>query len=90
MKKYNFAIFLLCCLVSSCVHTDVDINGNLSGVVTSSSTKKPIEACAVIIDDGALHSVENGLLENALANAKVLVESMCKAVLPDYTVIFEN
>lgn len=41
-------------------------------------------------ENGATHSIENGLMENALDNAKVLVESMCKSVLPDYTVIFVN
>ncbi len=35
------------------------------------------------------HATKQGLFDNALENAKIIIENMCKMVLPDYTVVFE-
>lgn len=56
---------------------------NPSSIMTSNELFKKIE------EDGEKHSVENGLLENAIQNARVLIENTCKAVFPGYTVLFE-
>lgn len=71
MKKVLMFLPIIIVLLSGCVHTEVDVHGNLSGVVTSAGTDAPIEACAVIIDDGAMHSVVTDaqgrfLVENVL------------------------
>lgn len=35
---------------------------------------------------GEQHSIENGLLDNALLNAKTIIENICKAQIPEYKV----
>ena len=37
-------------------------------------------------ESGKKHAIENGLLDNALMNAKTIIENICKAQHPDYIV----
>lgn len=70
MKKVLGYLTFIILTLTGCVHTDVDVLGNMSGVITSANTGDPIEACAVIIDDGAMHSVVTD------ANGRYVVENV--------------
>lgn len=47
------------------------------------------DAYATIASNAQEKALSNGILENAIDNAKILVEASCKAVLPNHEVIFE-
>lgn len=43
-----------------------------------------------ILTDAENHTVQRGLTDNAIENAKTLIKNMCQSILPDYTIIFHS
>ena len=52
MRKAYFFVLFVFVFLTSCVHTEVEVNGDVSGVIKEKSTAVPLRNCKVILDDG--------------------------------------
>lgn len=62
MKTKISVVILLCTLLSSCVHTEVEVNGSIAGSVREKGSAKAISGCSISIEPGnnQLYSSEDG------------------------------
>ena len=63
MLRYNSILFLVSILfLTSCVHTEVEVNGNIAGSVREKESAKAISGCSISIEPGnnQLYSSEDG------------------------------
>lgn len=52
MKSLYSLLGIFILFFTSCVHTEVEVSGDVSGVVKIKSSSQPISNCKVVIDDG--------------------------------------
>ena len=63
MLRYNSILFLVSILfLTSCVHTEVEVNGNIAGSVREKESTKAIGGCSISIEPGnnQVYSSEDG------------------------------
>lgn len=73
-------------LSNSIDHDSMQVWYEHLNVFNPASMKTSNELFVKLEKSGEQHAIENGLLDNALLNAKTIIENICKAQIPEYKI----